>query len=57
MHTRRNVNRCRRIAARASEQVQGYRTCGEVGLTGTVGASRGIGVDAGIASGMETRCP
>ena len=46
MHTRRNVNRCRRIAVRASEQVQGYRTCGEGGLTGTVGASRGVDVNA-----------
>ena len=30
-----------------------YRSCGEGGLTGTVGASR----DVDVASGMETRCP
>lgn len=55
MHTRRNVNRPWRIAVRSMEQVRFYRSCGEGGLTGTVGAS--CGVDVGIASGMETRRP
>jgi hypothetical protein len=55
MHTRRNGNRRRRISVRTEEQMRVYRSCGEGGLTETVGASRGV--DAGIASGMETRCP
>ena len=55
MHTRRNVNRRWRIAGRSVEQMRFYRSCGEGGLTGTVGASRDVDVSHQTVAQPETR--